>query len=138
MEIVIKISDEELSQLGSSEDQILQVVASHLKDIIAVPIAVSMAPRGAIRVPGFIMSKWDAFNKRDVYDFITCDMRKYGYTMICPYTLEFDLPPTYNAISAAVDGLRAQQSVIREEFEVKNQAFESQIKDLLCLTYDVK
>ena len=96
-------------------------------------------PRGAMNLEGFVFSQWCSIFKKTEYNFFkSAEMAKHGHTLICPYTIEFDLPPDFNAVSSAVAEIKAEQSVLHKEFAKKNQVFESQLQDLLCLTHETK
>lgn len=91
-----------------------------------------------IKIEGFIASNWCPYTKKANYHFVTCDMTSQGWTMICPYELEFELPEGHSEVACAVAGLRVQQNSVRAKFQEENQLFESQISDLLCLTNESK
>ena len=82
------------------------------------------APRGAMRVPGFILSQWDTFNGQQRYIFSVVEMPDVGYATVCPYTLEFDLPQGVDAKAAALDGIKTQQAALERDFAAKQQALE--------------
>ena len=135
MEIVIKISDEHLAQSGMDEKSLLQTMERHIdriSDAVGnIPITVSMAPRGAMRVPGFILTQWDSFNQTQRYIFSPVEMPQFGHSTVCPYTLEFNLPQGLDEKSSAIEGIRKQQEALEKDFTEKKQALELRMQSLM-------
>jgi len=90
----------------------------------------SSPQRGAMRVPGFILTQWDDFNQKQRYFHSVVEMPEFGHTTVCPYTLEFDLPEGIDAKTAALEGIKTQQAALAADFAAKQQALELRLQEI--------
>ena len=135
MEIVIKISDEQLAQSGMDKSALIKEITDRLEgdsycDFNLPHYGIAIVPRGAIKVPGFILTQWDDCNKVQRYFHSVVEMPQFGHTTVCPYTLEFDLPQGLDAKSAALKSIKTQQAALEMEFANKQKALELRLQEI--------
>jgi len=86
------------------------------------------------QIKGFIVwSKevWDEGN----YSFIGCEMPEHGYTTVMPYTLEVDIPESFDPVSSQVDALKKKKTQAMADYQALVTSIDRQISELTALEY---
>lgn len=87
-----------------------------------------------VTLKGFIQQAGLYIGGKPDYVFTgTEDMAKYGYIVICPHTIKFQVPKDFNLVKAQVDSLRKESDRLKHETSVKVANIDEQINTLLCL-----
>jgi hypothetical protein len=96
-----------------------------------------------ITIPGFLYAKpaYDWEDGPDIIDrhrisfyAITPDvMQHQGFVLICPYTLQFEMPEGWDPRAQQVEALRAKKEELHREFAEAVMKIDQQINSLLAL-----
>ena len=101
-------------------------------------------------INGFIHSTrlqdYESTESADVFDrhrfsfFVSEDLKFLNYVYVCPYTLEFEIPATWNPTKTEIEILRAKREEfakkMQEEMQTKLFLMDIEISKLQCLEYD--
>lgn len=94
-----------------------------------------------ITLPGFIQAKpaseWDdspnVIDGHEMVFMLHKDMKDYGYVLVCPYTMTFELPEGWDPRAQQVEALKAKKEELKLEFAEAVMKIDRQINSLLAL-----
>lgn len=96
-------------------------------------------------IPGFIHAKpahdWE-MDMDDVVDghrivFSICrDMSASGYVVVCPYTVEFEMPEGWDPRAQQIEALKQKKEALHREFSAAVVKINQQIANLQAITYE--
>jgi hypothetical protein len=92
-----------------------------------------------ITIPGFIHAKpaedWDSspnvFDGHSLHFLTQDDMKAYGYVLVCPYTLTFEMPEGWDPRAQQVEALQVKKA----EHVAAIVQIDRQISNLLAIEY---
>lgn len=93
-----------------------------------------------VSIPGFIHAKPTDDNwSPNVVDghamtfMLHDDMKDYGYVLVCPYMMEFEMPDGWDPRAQQVEALKAKKESLKREFSEAVMKIDQQINSLLAL-----
>lgn len=97
-----------------------------------------------VSVPGFIHAtpahEWDQgpaiIDGHRLSFFAFEDMSDSGWVMVCPHTMEFDIPEGWDPRAQQIDALKAQREKIRAEMSKRLMEIDEAISKLQAITYE--
>jgi hypothetical protein len=69
----------------------------------------------------------------DDFHFFSGDMTQYGYLIVAPYVIEYEVPVGFDPIAAEVSALNKTLDTISEKYTDQVRQLKSRIAELLCL-----
>lgn len=85
-----------------------------------------------IKIEGFILKEKNNWRGNgDYYTFHNTEMLD-SYLTVCPHTIEFDVPKSFDPVSAEIDGLVKQKNAFMASIEAIND----RISNLQCLEFN--
>lgn len=90
-----------------------------------------------IEIQGFIHLRQSALGPgHETYSFMsTDDMTQYGYALIGPHTITFEVPDSFNPVAAEVNALKKQKDKLREEFNAQVARINDRITSLQAIEF---
>lgn len=89
-----------------------------------------------VRIEGFIQAKrFDRSNEIGYYFVQSKNMTEYGYMLVCPHVIEFELPPDFNPVAKELEALNAQKEKLRQEFAASVRRIDEQISKLQAIEF---
>lgn len=61
------------------------------------------------------------------------DMKSSGYFLVCPVTVEFEIPPEWDPRTQQLDSLKVQRETLRKQFADAVMKIDRQINSLLAI-----
>ncbi|NSX14998.1 hypothetical protein HTY52_13020 [Cupriavidus taiwanensis] len=88
-----------------------------------------------IEIKGFIHAYRPEYGM-STFSFCTSeDMSQYGYVLIGPHTITFEVPDTFNPVAAEVEALKKQKDKLREEFNAHLARINDRITSLQAIEF---
>ena len=97
-----------------------------------------------VTIPGFIHAKpaesWEGFMD-DIIDghrmnFSLCEDRsEYGWVLVCPYTMTFELPEGWDPRAQQIEALQKEKERLQKMFSESVMKINQQIANLQALEY---
>lgn len=97
-----------------------------------------------ISIPGFIHAKpaetWEGY-MHDIIDghrmdFSICEDRsEYGWVLVCPYTMTFELPEGWDPRAQQIEALQKEKERLQKMFSESVMKINQQIANLQALEY---
>ena len=85
-----------------------------------------------MKIQGNIFAHQYEWEDKPNFTFLTCE-RMDGWVKVMPYTLDFELPESFNMQAGQIDILNAQKEAVKEKFHADIARIEESISKLQCL-----
>jgi hypothetical protein len=96
-----------------------------------------------VTIPGFIQAKpaheWDSSaNVIDGHEMVFMqheDMKDYGYVLVCPFNMTFEMPEGWDPRAQQIEALKAKKEELQREFSAAVLKINQQIASLQAIEY---
>ena len=88
-----------------------------------------------IEITGHIHWRKARYQKEEEYQFFQTDMSQYGYVVVCPTTLELEIPDDFDPVKGQVEVLKKERARIHAEFQSRVNEIDDALSKLLCLEF---
>lgn len=96
-----------------------------------------------VTIPGFIQAKpagdWDSGpHIVDGHELVFMqheDMKDYGYVLVCPFNMQFEMPEGWDPRAQQIEALKAKKEQLQKEFSAAVVKINQQIANLQAIEY---